>query len=149
MRQEKFTPKWILDLMGQIQMTLKKEDDGLDTALFYCEILFVSLIALAGVNHICDRKESLIDGSETNKSLFSEAVSIISAKPMWKEITPQVKNIIIIYLKNLEHFVFFSHCLCLNNTIFTISIYIIIPGRFRIQSHYIYVILIFLYDLQQ
>jgi len=80
---------WILDFMSRID-TLMVEMEERSNIVFYCDILFVLVICLSGMDCLLPRKQLLITSREVRIRLFPQAISMLIDRQIWKSITRQV-----------------------------------------------------------
>lgn len=95
LRLEKYCVDWILDLMSRISALMIESSDERIVA-FYCDVLFISVIYLSGMDCLLPRKELLIESRDVRIRLFPQAVSMLADRQIWKSITRQVLVIILL-----------------------------------------------------
>jgi len=81
---------WILDLIRYIDVFMIETPDEKDTITFYCDILFILVICLSGMECFLPKKELLITSPDIRKRLFPQAICILIDRQIWKSITRQV-----------------------------------------------------------
>lgn len=81
---------WILNFIRYIDVFMIETPDEKDTITFYCDILFILVICLSGMECFLPKKELLIASPDIRKRLFPQAICILIDRQIWKSITRQV-----------------------------------------------------------
>lgn len=85
---------WILDFMSRIDTLVMEIMETAsvkeNNVVFYCDILFVLVICLSGMDCLLPKKESLITSQDARIRLFPQAISMLIDRQIWKSITRQV-----------------------------------------------------------
>lgn len=89
LRLEQHCMDWILDFMSSIDALMMESSHEKDIAL-YCDILFISVISLSGMDCLLPRKELLITSQNVRIRLFPQAISMLADRQIWKSTTRQV-----------------------------------------------------------
>ena len=101
MHFERSNSNWILDLMTQVQGFLMESSQNYnDKIQFYCNILFVSIVSLSGIDSMLMRQDVIIKSQNVRTKLFPQALMVLSNRENWKHAIPQVFTIIFISLQN-------------------------------------------------
>ncbi|XP_011689010.1 PREDICTED: focadhesin isoform X2 [Wasmannia auropunctata] len=82
---------WILDFMRHID-GLMVEPDKKNNVTFYCDILFILIICLSGMECLLPKKELLITSQDIRIRLFPQAIAMLIDRQIWKSITRQIMN---------------------------------------------------------
>lgn len=81
---------WILSFMSHIDALTMETSDEKNNIIFYCDILFVSIICLSGMDCLLPKKELLTILQDERIRLFPQAISVLIDRQMWKSISCQV-----------------------------------------------------------
>ncbi|EZA59023.1 hypothetical protein X777_16983 [Ooceraea biroi] len=81
---------WILDFMNRIDMLMVETSEKESNIVFYCDILFVLVICLSGMDCLLPKKELLITSQDIRIRLFPQAISMLIDRQIWKSITRQI-----------------------------------------------------------
>jgi len=81
---------WILSFMSHIDALVVEKSHDKNNIIFYCDILFVSIICLSGMDCLLPKKELLISLQDERIRLFPQAISVLIDRQMWKSISCQV-----------------------------------------------------------
>lgn len=81
---------WILDFIRHIDAFMVETPDEKNTVTFYCDILFILVICLSGMECFLPKKELLITSPDIRKKFFPQAICILIDRQIWKSITRQV-----------------------------------------------------------
>lgn len=99
---------WILDFIRHIDSLMVETANEKNSITFYCDILFILVICLSGMECLLPKKELLITSQDIRIRLFPQAISILIDRQIWKSITRQVCSNLsfisygyFIYYKNL------------------------------------------------
>lgn len=65
---------WLLELLGQIQENLTKENREMDQVLFLCDVLLVAVIVLSGHDCLVSPSNQIIISKDVRLSVFPNAV---------------------------------------------------------------------------
>lgn len=99
MQCEKSSSKWILDLMMQVQgILMESAPNQNDKAQFYCDILFISVVSLSGIDSMLMKQDLLVKAQNVRAKLFPQALIILSGRQDWKHAMPQVFAITFIFM---------------------------------------------------
>jgi len=93
--------EWILDFMSRIDI-LVMEMEKKNKIAFYCDILFILIISLSGIDCLLPRKQLLITSQEVRMRFFPQAIATLIDRQPWKSMTPQV-------FENLSFFLPITH----------------------------------------
>lgn len=80
---------WILSFMSHIDALILEVSQEKNNIIFYCDILFVSIICLSGMDCLLPKKELTILRDDRIR-LFPQALSVLIDRQMWKSISCQV-----------------------------------------------------------
>jgi len=93
LRLESYNPvlqkEWILDFMSRID-TLMMEMEKESNIIFYCDILFILVISISGIDSLLSKKQLLITSQEVRIRLFPQAIAMLIDRQVWKSVTRQV-----------------------------------------------------------
>ncbi|KAG5313703.1 FOCAD protein, partial [Acromyrmex insinuator] len=81
---------WILDFMRHIDALIVETEHKKNSITFYCDILFVLIICLSGIECLLPQKELLITSQDIRIRLFPQAISMLIDRQIWKSITRQI-----------------------------------------------------------
>ncbi|EGI66847.1 Uncharacterized protein G5I_04654 [Acromyrmex echinatior] len=81
---------WILDFMRHIDALIVETEHKKNNITFYCDILFVLIICLSGIECLLPQKELLITSQDIRIRLFPQAISMLIDRQIWKSITRQI-----------------------------------------------------------
>ncbi|XP_078036049.1 focadhesin [Augochlora pura] len=82
---------WILEFMTQIQaLLLESIEDNSSKIEFYCNVLFVSIISLSGIDRTLMKQVFLVTSANVRIELFPRALMILSDRQDWKCAMPQI-----------------------------------------------------------
>lgn len=81
---------WILDFMSHINALIVEESHEKNNIIFYCDILFVSIICLSGMDCLLPKRELLTSLRDERIRLFPQAISVLIDRQIWKSISCQV-----------------------------------------------------------
>jgi len=81
---------WILDFIRHIDALMVETSDEKHNITFYCDILFLLIICLSGIECLLPKKELLITSQDIRIRLFPQAMSMLIDRQIWKSITRQV-----------------------------------------------------------
>jgi len=81
---------WILDFMRHIDALIVETEHKKNNITFYCDILFVLIICLSGIECLLPQKELLVISQDIRIRLFPQAISMLIDRQIWKSITRQV-----------------------------------------------------------
>nr|XP_033328214.1 focadhesin isoform X1 [Megalopta genalis] len=82
---------WILEFMTQIQvLLLESMQDHSSKIEFYCNVLFVSIISLSGIDRILIKQDLSVTSTNVRIELFPRAIVILSDREDWKSAMPQI-----------------------------------------------------------
>ncbi|XP_029676738.1 focadhesin isoform X2 [Formica exsecta] len=85
------SPKnWILDFMSHINALIVEESHEKNNIIFYCDILFVSIICLSGMDCLLPKRELLTSLRDERIRLFPQAISVLIDRQIWKSISCQI-----------------------------------------------------------
>ncbi|CAK9809148.1 Focad [Anthophora plagiata] len=91
MQFERFSSTWILDLITQVQGLLTESSQDSNTKVqFYCDVLFVSVVSLSGVDFLLMKRDLLITSQTVRLKLFPQALTVLSERQDWKYAIPQL-----------------------------------------------------------
>lgn len=91
MHFERSNSNWILDLMTQIQGFLMESSQNYnDKIQFYCDILFLSIVSLSGIDSMLMKQDVIIKSQNVRIKLFPQALMVLSNREDWKHAIPQV-----------------------------------------------------------
>lgn len=95
LRSEKFCDfeiqkDWILDFIRHIDALMVEAPGEKNNITFYCDILFILVICLSGMECLLPKKELLITLQDIRIRLFPQAISMLVDRQIWKSITRQV-----------------------------------------------------------
>ncbi|KYM96532.1 hypothetical protein ALC62_12796 [Cyphomyrmex costatus] len=94
---------WILDSIRHIDALIVETEHEKINITFYCDILFILIICLSGIECLLPEKELLITSQDTRIRLFPQAISMLIDRQIWKSITRQIYNHLIFIMKWLNH----------------------------------------------
>lgn len=80
---------WILSFMSHIDALILEVSQEKNNIIFYCDILFVSIICLSGMDCLLPKKELTILRDDRIR-LFPQALSVLIDRQMWKSISCQI-----------------------------------------------------------
>ncbi|KAL6256360.1 hypothetical protein P5V15_012477 [Pogonomyrmex californicus] len=81
---------WILDFIRHIDALMVETSDKKINITVYCDILFILVICLSGMDCFLPKKELLITSQDIRMRLFPQAISVLIDRQIWKSITRQV-----------------------------------------------------------
>lgn len=81
---------WILDFIRNIDALMIETSDEKNNITFYCDILFMLVICLSGMECLLPKKELLLTSQDIRIRLFPQAISMLIDRQIWKSITRQV-----------------------------------------------------------
>ncbi|XP_011872264.1 PREDICTED: focadhesin [Vollenhovia emeryi] len=81
---------WILDFIRHIDTLMVEASDEKNNIVFYCDILFILVICLSGMECLLPEKELLITSQDVRIRLFPQAISMLVDRQIWKSITRQI-----------------------------------------------------------
>ncbi|XP_011160080.1 focadhesin [Solenopsis invicta] len=81
---------WILDFIGHIDALMVEAPDEKNRITYYCDILFILVICLSGVECLLPKKESLVTSRDIRIRLFPQAISMLIDRQVWKSIARQI-----------------------------------------------------------
>ncbi|XP_077265595.1 focadhesin [Temnothorax americanus] len=95
LRSEKFCDleiqkDWILDFIRHIDALMVGTPDEKNNITFYCDILFVLVVCLSGMDCFLPNKDLLITSQDIRIRLFPQAISMLIDRQMWKSIIRQI-----------------------------------------------------------
>ncbi|XP_032674486.1 focadhesin-like [Odontomachus brunneus] len=90
LRSEKYCVDWIVEFMSRINTLMLESPDEKDKIAFYCDILFISVICLSGMDCLLSKKELLSASQDFRIRLFPQAILMLVNKQIWKSTTRQV-----------------------------------------------------------
>lgn len=80
--------------MTQVQgFFMESQQNHFDKIQFYCDILFISVISLSGIDSMLMKEDLLIKSQNIKIKLFPQALTIIFERQDWKHAIPQVFTI--------------------------------------------------------
>lgn len=100
MQFESYSPNWILDLMIQVQgFFMESSQNHNDKVQFYCDVLFVSVISLSGIDSLLMKQDLVVKSQNVRLKLFPQALTVLSNRQDWKHAIPQVFTTTFIYVQ--------------------------------------------------
>ena len=81
---------WISSFMSHIDALIVDTSQEKSNITFYCDILFVSVICLSGMDCLLPKKELLVGSQDERIRLFPQAISLLIDRQIWKSISRQV-----------------------------------------------------------
>lgn len=90
LRSDKNCVDWIVEFMSHINTLMLESPDQKHKIAFYCDILFISVICLSGIDRLLLKKELLSVSQDLRIRLFPQAILMLVDKQIWKSITRQV-----------------------------------------------------------
>ncbi|KAL0105320.1 hypothetical protein PUN28_016759 [Cardiocondyla obscurior] len=81
---------WILDFIRHIDALMIETPDNNNNIIFYCDILFVLVICLSGMECFLPEKELLFTSQDVRIRLFPQAISTLIDRQIWKSIARQI-----------------------------------------------------------
>ncbi|OAD52680.1 Focadhesin [Eufriesea mexicana] len=91
MQFESCSPNWILNLMIQVQgFFMESMQNHNDKVQFYCDVLFVSVISLSGIDSVLMKQDLVIKSQNVRSKLFPQALTVLSNREDWKHAIPQM-----------------------------------------------------------
>ncbi|XP_012536229.1 focadhesin isoform X2 [Monomorium pharaonis] len=81
---------WILDFIRNIDAIMVEPSDEKNNITLYCDILFLLVICLSGMECLLSEKELLITSRDIRIRLFPQAISMLIDRQNWKSITRQI-----------------------------------------------------------
>ncbi|XP_003707265.2 focadhesin [Megachile rotundata] len=119
MRFRKSSINWVIDFMTQIQELLIESQNHSDKVQFYCDILFVSVASLSGINDMLMKRDLLISSRNERLELFPHALAVLLHKQDWKNAVPQIMEWLNYMrtspISNTCKFTFHRSLICLRN----------------------------------
>lgn len=100
MQFERSSSNWILELMTQVQGFLMDSSQNHDKIQFYCNVLFISVISLSGIDSMLMKRDLVIKSQNVRIKLFPQALTLLSDRENWKHAIPQVLTITFISIQN-------------------------------------------------
>ncbi|XP_043582564.1 focadhesin isoform X2 [Bombus pyrosoma] len=91
MQFERSSSNWILELMTQVQgFLMDSSQNHNDKIQFYCNVLFISVISLSGLDSMLMKRDLVIKSQNVRIKLFPQALTLLSDKENWKHAIPQM-----------------------------------------------------------
>lgn len=91
MQFERSSSNWILELMTQVQGFLMDSSQNHNNKIqFYCNVLFISVISLSGIDSILMKRDLVIKSENVRIKLFPQALTLLSDRENWKHAIPQM-----------------------------------------------------------
>ncbi|XP_050466238.1 focadhesin isoform X2 [Cataglyphis hispanica] len=81
---------WILDFMNHINALIVEESYEKNNIIFYCDILFVSIICLSGMDCLLPKRELLASSQDERIRMFPQAISVLIDRQIWKSVSCQI-----------------------------------------------------------
>ncbi|KAG7204192.1 hypothetical protein KM043_002028 [Ampulex compressa] len=112
MRFKKSAVTWTLDFIARLQNAVAgSAEESINKINFYCDILFVTIISLSGVDCTLTRRDLIISSPEIRAKFFPQAVAILADRRYWSDIIPQLMegfnymrtNIALVHYKLVFH----------------------------------------------
>lgn len=86
-----YTSDWVIDFINRIQALIPEISEDDQRILFYCDIFFVSIICLSGMDCIIMDTHSIVSSQHVRTRLFPQAIAMLADIQYWKDhIIPQV-----------------------------------------------------------
>ncbi|XP_029048678.2 focadhesin [Osmia bicornis bicornis] len=90
MRFDKSSINWVIDFTTQMQGLLMESQNHCDKVQFYCDVLFVSIVSLSGINDMLMKQDLLISSRDDRVQLFPEALMVLLNRQDWRHAIPQI-----------------------------------------------------------
>ncbi|XP_046818790.1 focadhesin [Vespa crabro] len=90
-KSKMYTSDWVIDFINRIQALIPEISEDNQRILFYCDIFFVSIICLSGMDCIIMDADSIVSSQHVRTRLFPQAIAMLADIQYWKDhIIPQV-----------------------------------------------------------
>lgn len=92
-RSQTYTSDWILNFINHIQVLISELTTGENKIIFYCDIFFVFVICLSGMDCLLTDEHSITSSQHVRARLFPQAMTILAEIQYWKDhVIPQVMD---------------------------------------------------------
>ncbi|KAL2722549.1 focadhesin isoform X1 [Vespula squamosa] len=90
-KSKMYTSDWVIDFINRIQALIPEISENNQRILFYCDIFFVSIICLSGIDCLIMDTYSIISSQYVRTRLFPQAIATLADIQYWKDnIIPRV-----------------------------------------------------------
>ncbi|KAI4503769.1 hypothetical protein M0802_001172 [Mischocyttarus mexicanus] len=90
-RSKIYTVDWAMDFINRIQALIPEISESNQQIIFYCDIFFISIIYLSGMDCIIMDTNSIISSQHVRARLFPQAIARLADLHHWKDqMIPQV-----------------------------------------------------------